>query len=96
MRTVRRAIVERLMRGNKWTVDEEPHIRVDTKLCERCETRPCVVWCPAGCYEVGEDGSLSFSYEGCLECGTCRLVCPLGAVRWGYPRGGYGVSYRVG
>ncbi|NPV74148.1 MAG: ferredoxin family protein, partial [Pelotomaculum sp.] len=40
---------------------------------------------------------VNFDYAGCLECGTCRAVCPKeGAIAWGYPRGGFGVSFRYG
>jgi len=34
-------------------------------------------------------------YETCLECGTCYVVCDKEAVDWNYPRGGYGVCYRL-
>jgi ferredoxin like protein len=37
-----------------------------------------------------------FSYEGCLECGTCRMVCSFHAVNWSYPKQGNGVLYRFG
>jgi ferredoxin like protein len=31
-----------------------------------------------------------------LECGTCYIVCERKAfIRWRYPRGGFGVSYRM-
>jgi len=37
---------------------------------------------------------------GCLECGTCLVVCQAtgagGIVHWTYPRGTYGVSYGRG
>jgi ferredoxin like protein len=39
---------------------------------------------------------LIFSYEGCLECGTCKMVCSLQAVNWSYPKQGNGVLYRFG
>ena len=35
--------------------------------------------------------------DGCLECGTCRVICQdHGNVSWNYPRGGYGISYKFG
>ncbi|NLI13257.1 MAG: ferredoxin family protein, partial [Peptococcaceae bacterium] len=53
--------------------------------------------CPACLYTLKEDGELSFDYAGCLECGTCRIICPKeGAISWQYPRGGFGVSFRYG
>jgi hypothetical protein len=27
---------------------------------------------------------------------TCRFVCPLDAIEWSYPRGGFGVAYMWG
>jgi len=50
---------------------------------------------PAGLY-VWENDQMVFNCEGCLECGSCRVVCPNGAVAWRYPRGGYGVQFRWG
>ena len=43
-------------------------------------------------------GEISFDYAGCLECGTCRVVCPRSAeaLKWSYPRGGFGVQFRFG
>ena len=43
---------------------------------------------------------MTFDSAGCLECGTCLVVCQAtgasGIVRWAYPRGTYGVSYSRG
>ncbi len=89
----RRLRLEELLQRNVYDVDHRPHIVVDTSKCSRCDAKPCVRLCPAGCYTV-VDGRLVFSYEGCLECGTCRVVCPLGAVKWDYPLSGRGVYYR--
>ncbi|MEM3395263.1 MAG: 4Fe-4S binding protein, partial [Nitrososphaerota archaeon] len=55
----------------------------------------CTYLCPAKCYIPTENGIL-FSYEGCLECGTCRIVCPHEAINWDYPLSGRGVQYRFG
>lgn len=75
--------------------DPEPHIVVQTELCTNCDLRPCVPSCPAGLF-VWEDGQMVFNCDGCLECGTCKVVCDREAVTWRYPRGGYGVRYRWG
>jgi ferredoxin like protein len=37
-----------------------------------------------------------FSFEGCLECGSCRMICDRGAIDWTLPRGGFGVCYEFG
>ena len=75
--------------------DPEPHITIQNELCLACEGRPCTIVCPAGLY-VWEDNQIVHNCDGCLECGSCRLVCEPGAITWRYPRGGYGVRYRWG
>ena len=57
--------------------DHEPHILIDTELCRSCAERPCTIVCPAGLY-VWDDGQMVHNCEGCLECGSCRAVCPHG------------------
>ncbi len=79
----------------RFNVDKEAHIVIDKQICSTCPDKPCLVICPVENYKL-EDGSISFSWQGCLECGTCRIACYRGAVSWRYPRGGYGVSFRFG
>jgi len=87
--------IEDLLNSNVWDVDYEPHIRVDFSKCEACRERPCIRLCPAGCFtEYG--GKVMYSYEGCFECGTCRIICPHGAVEWNYPVSGRGIHLRFG
>ena len=76
-------------------VSMNPHIIVDTSKCDECESKSCLYFCPAGCF-VLKDDSIDFNYEGCLECGTCRVMCSKGIQSWDYPLGGYGVSFRIG
>ena len=78
-------------------IDKEAHIKVKKDLCLKCTDKPCLSICPAGNYTWEVTGNqLIFNYEGCLECGTCKFVCPLDAIQWSYPRGGFGVSYNWG
>ncbi len=77
-------------------VDKETHIKVDTSLCRDCRDKPCLRFCPAKRYTLGKGDEIVHDFEGCLECGTCKLACPKGAVDFDYPRGGYGVYYRYG
>lgn len=82
---------------NAYRVDTESHIRVDRERCRaECRTKVCTFVCPAGVYRLGPDGSVEVEYDGCLECGTCVVACPLGILSWHYPRPGYGVQYRFG
>ena len=87
--------VEDKLALNKYEVDEEAHIRLKEEICQGCKLRVCLYVCPAECYKLRED-KISFSHEGCLECGTCQISCDRGAIEWSYPRGGFGVSLRYG
>lgn len=87
--------IEEKLNYVRYCVDREAHIVVNRTLCRDCPHRACTRCCPAECYKL-ENGQLQFTYEGCLECGTCRFVCDRGAVDWDYPRGGFGVCYRFG
>jgi ferredoxin like protein len=80
----------------QFQVDDRPHIIVNKEVCRTCDHHVCVTACPANCYTWDETTRLlSVVYETCLECGTCHVICDKGAVDWSYPRGGYGVRYRL-
>jgi ferredoxin like protein len=88
--------IENLPDYTQFHVDEQPHIIVDKEICRTCDHRACVLSCPANCYTYNEETKLlSVVYETCLECGTCLVVCDKGSLEWSYPRGGYGVNYRL-
>jgi ferredoxin like protein len=89
--------VDDLFDYTSFNIDREPHIVLDASRCEACTARPCTTTCPARCYVWSEqDRKLTFVFAGCLECGTCYVVCERRAfTRWRYPRGGFGVSYRM-
>lgn len=98
MSAVNRLTVPELLGLNAFDVDEdEAHIVLDPVRCASCPAHPCVSACPAHLYTLGPDGQVTFDYAGCLECGTCRVLCVVGGVaRWTYPRGTFGVAYRRG
>ena len=53
--------------------------------------------CPAALYKVEDDGSKRFDYAGCLECGTCRMICGETILeKWEYPQPTMGIEYRFG
>lgn len=83
---------------DKFKADTKSHLKIiDPKLCEKCNNKQCTYSCPAHVYILEADGSIRVSYEGCLECGTCRIICgEVKNIEWKYPRGGFGVSYRYG
>jgi ferredoxin like protein len=77
--------------------DQESHISINQELCRECDLKPCLSICPAGLYSISDEtGEVLIEYTGCLECGSCRVGCPSGALEWHYPRGGFGVQYRYG
>ncbi|MBF0521974.1 MAG: 4Fe-4S dicluster domain-containing protein [Candidatus Omnitrophica bacterium] len=72
--------------------DAASHIKINKKVCKHCEHKMCLVVCPAKTYEE-KSGAIEASYENCLECGSCRVVCTDGAIVWENPRGGFGVTF---
>lgn len=82
---------------NRFRVDEEPHLVLrDPKICvERCTSQPCLSICPANVYKLETD-RISVGYEGCLECGSCRIACPHFNIEWRFPQGGYGIRHKFG
>jgi ferredoxin like protein len=88
--------IEDLKQLTQFIIDEQAHIMVNQGICQTCDTRACVKACPANCYTFDETTKLlSVVWENCLECGTCHVICDKGALDWSYPRGGYGVNYRL-
>ena len=71
--------IEDKLAVNKFDIDKEVHIRIQEDICSQCETHECLYACPADCFKLTEE-HITFSYEGCLECGSCRIVCGEGAV----------------
>ena len=89
--------VDEFLSTNKYEVDEgNPHIElVDDP--DDDEFDKLVLVCPAALYKRDEDGTKSFDYAGCLECGTCRIVCGDTIIaKWANPGPTMGVEYRFG
>jgi ferredoxin like protein len=75
----------------------DPHLKIiDQKVCLNCREKPCTVTCPVENYKVEENGHTTIFWSSCIECGTCRIICPFHNISWVYPAGGFGVSYRYG
>jgi len=86
---------EEKMRTARFRVDHQPHIVLEPTKCQTCSAKACVTACPANLFAPLDDGSVLFNYEQCFECGTCYLVCNVeGALKWDYPAGGFGVTFR--
>ena len=82
---------------NKFYPDEHnPHIEIDPDFTDEKEIMRVVKACPAELYKY-ENGKVIFNHEGCLECGTCRVVSGGKVLRvWHYPVGSMGIEYRQG
>ncbi len=75
----------------------EPHIKIKRGMEKDPRLKPAIRTCPAGLYSENEEGGVVLlTIDGCLECGTCRLVCGIEVLDWNYPPGGTGVQYRFG
>ncbi len=92
--------VEEKLFQNRYRVDAgHTHVRItDPDVCRvACKTWPCTVCCPAACYTQEGDGRITLITDGCLECGTCRIICTEHRnIEWTYPRGGYGILFKFG
>lgn len=82
------------LKYNRYHLDREAHIQVNGEKCRTCPHQVCLTSCPAQCYLPDSGSGVVFNYEGCLECGTCYLLCDQKALTWNYPRGGCGLSLR--
>ncbi len=88
--------IENLRQITRFDNDEQPHIILNKDICRTCSQHACVMACPAKCYTYTEENQrLDVAYESCLECGTCLAICDRKAIDWSYPRGGFGVNYRM-
>jgi len=96
--SVREMKVEQKLYQNRYVVDTgRPHIRVRPHDVPSKALLSLTRVCPAGCYDTNEKGQVEVTVDGCLECGTCRVLCaPTGDIEWSYPRGGFGVMFKFG
>ncbi|RKT10488.1 ferredoxin like protein [Paraburkholderia sp. RAU2J] len=77
MKTVIVNIEEKLFQ-NRYRVDVgRPHVHI--KNVEVCTNdfaeKSCTFVCPASCYRKESNGSVTLITGGCLECGSCRILC---------------------
>ena len=80
----------------RFNTDEQPHIAINEEYHDEKKIELLVMACPAGLYRY-ENRKIIFNHEGCLECGTCRVLSGGKVVKsWKYPAGGMGVEFRQG
>jgi ferredoxin-like protein FixX len=89
--------VDEYLSLNKYNVDEEnAHIQLVDEP-SMGEFLKLVRICPAALYKLDEEGKPVFDYAGCLECGSCRVVCADTILaKWSYPNPTMGIEYRFG
>ena len=77
---------------------QSSHIKItDNEACLKCKDKPCQTVCPASVYNWDEaQKKIIISYENCIECGAARVLCPYAVIDFHWPRGGFGVQYKLG
>jgi electron-transferring-flavoprotein dehydrogenase len=89
--------------GNTHDEHQPAHLKVaDTSICAtRCATEfgnPCQRFCPAGVYEMVDDGKggkmLQINAANCVHCKACDIKDPYGIITWTTPEGGSGPNYQ--
>jgi ferredoxin like protein len=80
----------------RFRCDTKSHLTVlDHDVCmTQCPDKICTVFCPAEVYKW-EGTRMQVGYEGCHECGSCRIGCPYQNIKWEYPKGGHGIVFRL-
>ncbi|MGO4869576.1 MAG: ferredoxin family protein [Roseiarcus sp.] len=92
------ARVEEKLYQNRYLVDSgKPHISIAAHAEPSKNLLAMTSICPAGCYSRNATGQVEIVSDGCMECGTCRILLEAsGEIVWNYPRGGYGVLFKFG
>jgi electron-transferring-flavoprotein dehydrogenase len=89
--------------GNAHDENQPVHLKVaDTSVCvERCTHEygnPCERFCPAGVYEMVDDGAggrrLQINAANCVHCKACDIKDPYRIITWTTPEGGSGPNYQ--
>ena len=89
--------------GNVHDEQQPVHLKVaDTSICAgRCRVEygnPCERFCPAGVYEMIDDGRggrrLQINAANCVHCKACDIKDPYEIITWTTPEGGSGPNYQ--
>ena len=88
--------------GTQHEESQPVHLKVrDTTICAtQCATEygnPCQNFCPAGVYEMVDDGAggkrLQINASNCVHCKACDIKDPYAQITWTTPEGGSGPNY---
>ncbi|EJC80736.1 ferredoxin-like protein [Rhizobium leguminosarum bv. trifolii WSM2297] len=98
MKPIVKQRVEDKLYQNRYLVDSgRPHIKILNRLFPSSNLVALTQVCPAKCYQLNDRGQVTIVSDGCLECGTCRVLCePEDEISWNHPRGGFGVLFKFG
>jgi electron-transferring-flavoprotein dehydrogenase len=89
--------------NNSHDEHQPAHLKVaDTTICStRCAQEfgnPCQYFCPAGVYEMIDDGAggrrLQINAANCVHCKACDIKDPYQIITWTTPEGGSGPIYQ--
>ncbi len=89
--------------GNTHDESQPIHLKVsDPSICvTRCTKEygnPCENFCPAGVYEMVDDGAagrrLQINAANCVHCKACDIKDPYEIITWTTPEGGSGPNYQ--
>ena len=71
--------------------------RMRTSARTTASRRPAPTSARPSCYKAEGNGAVTLITDGCLECGSCRVICTEHTnVAWEYPRGGHGILFKFG
>jgi electron-transferring-flavoprotein dehydrogenase len=82
--------------------DQPVHLRLADPAAPLSETlptygaEPAPLYCPAGVYEIAEQGGapvFRINPANCVHCKTCDIKDPVGNITWVPPEGGSGPNY---